>query len=187
MLNIPVQPGTYFLEVASVSSIIPFADRYDLTVGVFSQLSGDFNADSTYDCADIDSLVSEIAGGGNSSAFDLNGDGVTDELDLGQWLAEAGANNLSSGNAFLPGDADLDGFVDVSDFNIWNGNAFTVATGWCGGDFNADGFTDVGDFNVWNSHNFQSADFAAPVPEPNAALLLCLAGIFVAGVRRRAL
>jgi hypothetical protein len=41
-----------------------------------------------------------------------------------RWLSLAGAANLPSGNAYLPGDATLDGFVDGSDFGIWNANQF---------------------------------------------------------------
>ena len=33
--------------------------------------------------------------------------------------------NLASGNSYLMGDANLDGVVDVSDFNAWNSNKFT--------------------------------------------------------------
>ena len=107
-----------------------------LTDGV----SGDFDGDSDYDCDDIDALVGEIVAGTNNSDFDLTGDGVVDTADLAEWRAEAGAVNLASGEAYLEGDANLDGSVDVGDFNIWNGNKFTSVAAWCSGDFNAGRF-----------------------------------------------
>ncbi len=59
---------------------------------------------------------------------------------------------------YLPGDANLDGFVDGSDFNIWNANKFQATGGWSRGDFNVDRVIDGSDFNIWNSYKFQSAD-----------------------------
>ena len=79
------------------------------------------------------------------------------------WMIEtrgsalAGAENLSSGNPYLLGDANLDGVVDVRDFNLWNANEFTGVGAWSQGDFNADGFVDISDFNIWNANRFQSA------------------------------
>ncbi|MEM7315024.1 MAG: hypothetical protein AAF497_17900, partial [Planctomycetota bacterium] len=39
---------------------------------VGGMISGDFDGNGIYDCADIDSLVAEIASGANNTAFDLN-------------------------------------------------------------------------------------------------------------------
>jgi len=136
---------------------------------------GDFDSNEIYECADVDALVAEIVAGTNAPDFDLTGDGIVDTADLEAWLAEAGAFLNDSGGAFLPGDANLDGAVDVSDFNIWNGNNFSSDAGWCGGDFNADGAVDVSDFNIWNSSNFQNADAVSSVPEPSGLLLLMMA------------
>ena len=72
---------------------------------------------------------------------------------------------LPSGAAYLPADANLDGVVDTSDFNLWNANKFTATPAWCAGDFNADGVVDASDFNIWNSHKFTSAS-GGTVPEP---------------------
>ncbi len=129
-------------------------------------ISGDFDGNGVYECADIDGLIGEIIAGTNSAAFDLNGDGAVDLADRDAWLAEAGAAQLPSGNPYLLGDANLDGVVDVSDFGVWNGNKFTATGAWCLADFNADGVTDVSDFGVWNGNKFTSADGAVAVPEP---------------------
>ncbi len=147
--------------------------------------AGDFNMDGTYDCADIDGLVAEMVAGTNDAAFDVNGDGSVNGDDLTAWLAEAGSVNNANGGAYLPGDANLDGAVDVSDFNVWNGNKFTSDAGWCGGDFNGDGSVDVSDFNLWNGNKFQSSD-AAAVPEPAGLALILFAMLpLFRSVRRR--
>ncbi len=143
---------------------------------------GDFTGEGEYSCGDVDQLVAVIAAGSNIQTFDLTGDGIVDNDDLDEWLAAAGALDTLSGNPFLPGDANLDGVVDTSDFNVWNANKFSSNTGWCGGDFNADGVTDGSDFNVWNSHKFTSSDLMA-VPEPSGILLLVVG--WVGLVRRR--
>ena len=102
-------------------------------------------------------LVGVIAAGTNEASFDMTGDGLVDLADRDAWLTVAGAANNASGGAYLLGDADLDGFVDTSDFNIWNNNKFTNVAEWCQGDFNADGVVDTSDFNIWNNNKFQSS------------------------------
>ena len=144
---------------------------------------GDFNGDGNYDCADIDALVAEVAGGTNPTSFDLTGDGFVDSDDVTAWLAEAGEANIGPERAYLPGDANLDGSVDVGDFNVWNSNKFTANPAWCAGDFNADGSVDVGDFNIWNANKFTASDVSV-VPEPGSLILL-LAGLPLLARRRR--
>ncbi len=61
----------------------------------------------------------------------------------------------------LAGDANGDGTVDVSDFNIWNANKFTVGTNWASADFDGNGVTDVSDFNIWNANKFTLGGYAA--------------------------
>lgn len=148
-------------------------------------VSGDFDGNGDYACEDVDPLVGEIVAGTNDPAFDLTGDGIVDNADLTEWLAEAGAAELPSGASYLLGDANLDGSVDVSDFNVWNGSVFTNTAAWCSGDFNADGAVDVGDFNIWNENNFTTADGVSTVPEPGTFSLVGLAMLFLAGISRR--
>ena len=123
--------------------------------------------------------------GGNQNSFDLTGDGAVDSDDLDEWLKQAGAINLASGNAYLRGDANLDGAVDVTDFNIWNANKFTSTPEWCSGDFDADGSVDVGDFNHWNANKFTLADSVSSVPEPSSSVLGCFALMGMVVLRRR--
>jgi hypothetical protein len=146
--------------------------------------SVDLNSDGAIDCADIDSLVAAIASGSSDTRFDLTGDGQIDNDDLTDWLANAGAINLASSNPYLEGDTNLDGVVDISDFNLWNSNKFTSDGGWCSADFNADGFTDISDFNLWNRNKFQSSD-ASAVPEPQGIALWGVVACCLLGIRRR--
>ena len=153
-------------------------------------IDGDFNSDGNWDCADINALTAAIATGSTDLAFDMNGDGsitLDDVTEAGTgWLAVGGANNpgATGGAAFLVGDADLNGSVEVSDFNAWNGNKFTSSNAWCEADFNADGFVDVPDFNSWNGNKFQSSSVAA-VPEPAYFGWLALVAAQVLAIRRR--
>jgi hypothetical protein len=147
-------------------------------------ISPDFNGDGAFSCTDIDDLVMQIATNSGNLDYDLTGDGVLDNLDLDAWLAQAGAANLPSGNPYSYGDANLDGVVDVSDFNMWNSFKFTPIAQWCFGDFNADGSIDVSDFNLWNVNKFTTAD-AAAVPEPSSILMAIMGLGFLGFARRR--
>ena len=146
----------------------------------------DFNDDGSLNCGDVDALVAMIASATNDEDFDLTGDGFVDQADLDQWLADAGALNLTSGNAYLAGDANLDGTVDGADFLVWNANKFQSVAAWCGGDFSADGSVDGSDFLIWNANKFMSADVSA-VPEPIAALWLVwlIGGLFFFDIREQ--
>lgn len=124
----------------------------------------DFNTDGNCDVQDLNQLLAtgDIAQGvevnRKNRMFDLNGNFLIDNDDLLAWLELAAEeNNLDS--AYIPGDANLDGVTDVSDFNIWNSNRFSFSSRWDHGDFNGDGVIDVSDFNVWNSNKFQSSSF----------------------------
>ena len=142
--------------------------------------SGDFDADGLFNCNDIDALCAEIVAGTDNAAFDLTGDGLVDAADCDAWLVIAGGENLPSGNAYIRGDANLDGSVDASDFNIWNAGKFTANSRYCSGDFNCDGFVDASDFNIWNAVKFTSSDTNV-VPEPaGLPWMLLLGGLWAA-------
>jgi hypothetical protein len=162
METLPLLPGLIGFDVVYLPTMVR------LNVVPFP----DFNADGRLDCLDVDRLVSIIAAGTNDPGFDLTGDGSVGQADLTRWLSDAGAVNLASGNSYLPGDANLDGHVDGTDFNTWNAHKFTATAAWCSGDFTADGVVDGSDFNIWNSHKFTSAVATSAVPEPAAAMLV---------------
>ena len=146
--------------------------------------SGDFDGNGMFDCLDIDALSSVISEGTGDLSFDMNGDGTVDSTDGDEWLAVAGAENLASGNSYIRGDGNLDGFVDASDFNIWNQGKFTTSSSYCSGDFSFDGVIDASDFNIWNSAKFTSADTHA-VPEPEGLMMMLIAGVAMATSRSR--
>lgn len=150
--------------------------------------TGDFNADGSYSCLDIDALVGEIAAGSGDLFFDLSGDGELSLDDIAVWRTLAGAANLPGGGAYRIGDANLDGVVDGSDFGIWNANKFTEAAAWCRGDFNADGVIDGSDFGLWNGNKFTSSDHgSSAVPEPGTwASLACGWWLLRSALDRRA-
>jgi hypothetical protein len=148
-------------------------------------LQCDYDASGSCDVDDLNSLFQEgpidvgvpVSAGGNDR-FDLNGDGLLDLSDRDAWLSQAGnANGFSS--PYRLGDVNLDGFVDGSDFNVWNGNKFTASLNWDDGNFNGDGFVDGSDFNLWNGNKFTASDGGPLVPEPAVGLhllFLVLAG-----------
>ena len=133
--------------------------------------SGDFDGNGLFDCMDIDALSNVISEGIGDLSFDMNGDGTVDSADGDEWLAVAGAENLPSGNPYIRGDGNLDGFVDASDFNIWNQGRFTVSSSYCSGDYNFDGVIDASDFNLWNEAKFTASDTQV-VPEPEGLLMM---------------
>ncbi len=160
--------GSYLVAITSTSGF----GEYFLGPAGSQGVDGDFDDNGVFDCDDIDALVAVIAGSTQDPAFDLTGDGQVDAADLDAWLAAGAAQNGFS-SPYLHGDANLDGSVDVSDFNIWNANKFTSTAAWCRGDFSADGFVDVTDFNIWNTNKFTSSGVALVVPTVRGA---CAAG-----------
>jgi len=81
----------------------------------------------------------------------------------------------------IPGDADVDGDVDFTDFLILQGN-FASSGSIVNGDFNHSGFVDFSDFLILQG-NFgllspaeeaHVASFVASVPEPGSLVALCL-------------
>jgi subtilisin family serine protease len=146
--------GTYTVEVSVEDGVGEYVLHSDLVTGI----DGDFNDDGNYDCLDVNALTTAIATGGSVATYDLNGDSVLNTTDLDAWLLEAGENNIGPGRAYILGDANLSGFVDGSDFGLWNANKFTTNSNWCDGNFNADGVIDGSDFGIWNANKFTASD-----------------------------
>jgi autotransporter-associated beta strand protein len=93
------------------------------------------------------------------------------------------------------GDANLDGGVNLADFNRLAANFGTSGKVWSQGDFNFDGAVNLADFNLL-AGNFGLAaspggpslqdwsNLAAAVPEPSVLSSLSLAGLFLSRRRR---
>ncbi len=146
----------------------------------------DFDSDGDCDVADLDLMLAEgpIANGvgttdGANDQFDLTDDGTIDLDDVDAWLANAASEN-GFGSPYRFGDANLDGSVDVSDFNVWNESKLSSTLRWSQGDFNGDGVNDTSDFNFWNDNKFLASDAPVSVPEPSGTLMFLLAFSFFA-------
>jgi autotransporter-associated beta strand protein len=90
-----------------------------------------------------------------------------------------GANQIALVGGAHPGDFDSDGDVDGADFVAWQTN-FPKASGALPseGDADGDGDVDGADFVVWQTNfPFTPGPGASPVPEPQAALLVCLGAV----------
>ena len=117
--------------------------------------TGDFNQDGAWDCHDVDQLVAEVVAGSHGAVFDLDADGLVSQTDVTAWLHLAGGQHLASGESYLYGDANLDGWVDLHDLNRWRSFRFSKdASGFCQGDWNADGRVDVVDSLVWHANAY---------------------------------
>ena len=134
---------------------------------------GDFSGDGNVDTTDVDMLVGEIVGDTHEMWYDLNNDTVVDATDLDRWLLDAARHNGFT-QAYLTGDANLDGSVDSTDLNelalSWQQNV----TQWSLGDFTADGIVNSGDLNALALNWQRSVGMASPasqIPEPSSFLL----------------
>ena len=106
-------------------------------------------------------------------------------------------DNILSRDDYVPGDADVDGDVDMDDLTLiaasWKAKGF-----WGNGDFNGDGRVNVVDLGLtatnWqygvaasSTMSFEQAwALVVPVPEPAAALLLAIGAMPLLGRRGRA-
>ncbi len=80
----------------------------------------------------------------------------------------------------IPGDANLDGKVDVNDLTIVLTNfGQTTSMNWSTGDMNGDGRVDVNDLTIVLAHFGQSVGSGgiAPVPEPSTIAIVAAAAL----------
>ena len=85
-----------------------------------------------------------------------------------------------------PGDANLDGTVDINDLTIVLSNYGDTGTSWSQGDFTGDGTVDINDLSIVLS-NFGTTNGAGikAVPEPSTFILLAIASVAIFVSRRR--
>ena len=139
-----------------------------------SSLSGDFNDDQLVDDTDIDLLLTAINAGSEDLQFDLDSSNAVTAADA-TFLVES-----ILGTRF--GDNDLDGDVDLSDYNTLATNFNPSGTygpyWWQDGNVDGDNDIDLTDYNALAS-NFNPLGYgAAAVPEPASGCLL-LAGLLL--------
>jgi hypothetical protein len=82
----------------------------------------------------------------------------------------------------IPGDANMDGAVNIFDINL-------VSANWNGpppdGDVNYDGMIDIFDINLISANWSPTGGAATAVPEPTTLLLAVCGGLMLAGIARR--
>ena len=131
-----------------------------------------------------DTFIGLVDAAGISS---LNVTVITDGTDRGGHFA---IDQLQYGLAALPGDINLDGAVDFSDFIGFSSYFGQAGSNWSSGDFNFDGRSDFSDF-LDLSANFglrqqSTNDSLASVPEPSPGTgLLFVIGTIALMLRRR--
>lgn len=137
-----------------------------------SGLPCDFNGDNACDIGDLNELL-YTGLGSDDTKYDLDADGTIDREDRDVWLSQAGTETI--GEAFVPGDADLNGVVNASDLNALGGKWQQAnLTSWADGDFNGDGIADAADLNAIGRNWQHGVPVVAAVPEPSPRLLLML-------------
>jgi glucose/arabinose dehydrogenase len=139
--------------------------------------SGDFNQDGLVDFLDVDLLAEAARTGSTNSLYDLDEDGSVTFF--------ASSAGVSSDSDYLVrailhseyGDANLDGFVDILDFDLFGQGWQGGGTGWLFGDFDASGGpTDIIDFDIFGQfYGFAANSPAIAVPEATALRLMALA------------
>ncbi len=134
---------------------------FELVVG---GLACDFDGDELCALSDINGLLYDGIPNQNLT-YDIDGNGIVDEADTGEWLNQAGNENI--GVPYVHGDSDLNGVVDASDLNrvgiSWQR---TDATSWDQGDFDGDGLVNASDLNFIGLNWLHGTAPAAAVPEP---------------------
>ncbi|MCP4189358.1 MAG: PEP-CTERM sorting domain-containing protein [Planctomycetaceae bacterium] len=161
--------------------------RFDLQLnGILGDpsLPGDFNGDALVDVRDIDDLNSVIRGGDFDPKYDLNQDGILNEIDRDVWVREL--------RRTWYGDANLDQQFDSSDFVIIFAQGqyedqIELNSGWEDGDWNGDGdFTSSDLVLALADGGYQKGprENLAVVPEPTTGWLLLIGLVSSLTMRR---
>jgi hypothetical protein len=177
-------------EDLEISAVTTDNDIIELSVEYFgepTETSCDFNGDALCDTADIDQLQVEVFAGTNDPQFDLTGDGVVDTADRDLWLSIAATEN-GFAEAYLIGDANLDGSVGAADLNRVGLNWQMDSPNWSDGDFVIDGIVRAPDLNElainWLGAIPVAAAAGKAVPEPASCHLILFVLLTLGKLRR---
>ena len=136
----------------------------------------------------LSTLLSPVSGAGwtLSECFGIDNSGDI----VGYGKNPGGAYNGYILRPALPGDANLDGKVDINDLTVVLANYNQTGMAWAQGEFTGYGTVDINDLTiVLANYNRVAGSSAAiaPVPEPAAVLLAAigLMGLAVAFRRKR--
>lgn len=183
--------ATLSFNIGNVADASGFTAGLKLTsisgTGATAQLSTNASTFANL-AAGSSNLYSAMMSLGNYGTFSATYTFATADQDLPGATARENLLLTLNGVVALGGDANLDGFVETSDFNTLAGNFGAASATWNEGDFNRDALVDSMDFAVLAGSYGQRVNMAAPslgavVPEPSA---LGVALIVLAGqVRRR--
>jgi hypothetical protein len=150
------------------------------TVTLAASSSDDLNGDGQVDVRDLTVMTDALHNGQSQALLDRDLSGAIDQADVIAYLRDNFGSKL--------GDANLDGVVDGSDFNLWNQHKFeSCGANWSSGDFTGDGVVDVSDFNVWNANRFTASEAAQPAAarQPKAAAVQAVLAELPSQNRRR--
>lgn len=165
----------------------PGENRDQVVLGTYNRALG-WHADLLYYMNDLSAaegayatqavIVSNLSGPTSPFVLMLNrfGENYPEEL------ADSSLREVSSRlNRRFPGDANLDGKVDINDFIRLRARFGTVGA-WADGDFDRSGKIDIADFIVLRN-SFGSGLGASAVPEPTAAGLFVLSMLALLAIR----
>jgi probable HAF family extracellular repeat protein len=133
---------------------------------------------------DLNTLIDQTTGWNIDSAIAISNTGVI--------LAEADNSNVDPdgfgwGHAVLlsplPGDANLDGTVDINDLTIVLSNYGKTGATWFDGDFTGSGTVDINDLTIVLANYDQTVGAAGikAVPEPSCVVLLGISAVGLLG------
>jgi uncharacterized membrane protein len=190
------------VQSAEVGALGAATDAVLLAVDALNQAVG-------WSCTDAaNTIVHAVYYQPSTGMIDLNS--TAEVVNLGGWtLTEAtavssngryivgyGTNASGQERAFLltallPGDANLDGTVDINDLTIVLANYGQTGTTWTQGEFTGDGTVDINDLTIVLAHYGEplgsSGAGLSAVPEPSSIVLLAagLVGILAGFGRKR--
>lgn len=92
----------------------------------------------------------------------------------------------------LPGDYNRNGMIDQPDYVLWREQFATMQTAGEGADGNTSGFVDAADYTFWRDRapsggSVNSVQAATSIPEPRAAMIASMLGLFLGRKAQRSL